>query len=145
MRIRLLPIVNPDPNDEIANLDVMYENMMENFHWRELDNPDVYYSEDYRQFALNHRSSLNSLAKELLAAGRIEEAKNVLNRSLELIPDKAIPFDYVNAQSVALLYEVGEDAKATEIAQVMGDRSDEMLTYLIDENRSQGVTSNKST
>ncbi len=140
---RLLPIVNPDPNDEIANLDVMYENMMENFHWRELDNPDVYYSEDYRQFALNHRSSFNSLSRELLAAGRIEEARNVINKSLEIMPDESIPFDYVTAQAVPLLFELGEDEKATQIAQTIGDRADEMLTYLIEEGRSGGYERQK--
>ncbi|MGD1890298.1 MAG: protein O-mannosyl-transferase family [Cyclobacteriaceae bacterium] len=135
---RILPIVNPDPNNELVSLDIMYENMMENFHWRELDNPDVYYNEDYRNFALNHRSSFNSLARSLLEAGQTEKARKILNRSLEIMPDASIPYDYVSAQSLAMLYEVGEEEKATEMAQVMGDRADAMLTYLIKENRSKG-------
>jgi hypothetical protein len=32
---RLLPIENPDPNTELVNTDVMYENMMKHFYWRE--------------------------------------------------------------------------------------------------------------
>ena len=135
---RLLPIENPEPNDELVNLDVMYTNMMENFHWRELNNPEVYYNEDYRNFALNHRSSFNSLARALLDAGRTEKARNTLTRSLELIPDASIPYDYVSAQSIPLMFEAGEDEKAIEMAQVIGDRADAMLTYLIEENKRGG-------
>ena len=135
---RLLPIVNSDPSGELTNTEVMYDNMMNNFFYRELNNPDVYYNEDYRNFALNHRSSFNSLASSLINAGQNEQAKEVLNKSLSLIPDAAIPFDYVTAQTVQLLFEVGEDEKATEISQLLGDRSDEMLTYFAKEERNPG-------
>ena len=135
---RLLPIVNSDPSGELTNTDLMYDNMMNKFSWRELDNPDVYYNEDYRNFALNHRSSFNSLASSLIDEGKNDQAKEVLNKSLSLIPDAAIPFDYVTAQTVQLLFEVGEDEQATEISQLLGQRSDEMLTYFKQENRSPG-------
>lgn len=127
---RLLPIENPDPANEFVNTDVMYENMMNNFYWRELDNPDVYYPEDYRQFALNHRSSFNTLARTLLSQGDTQRAREVLNKSLEVIPDASIPFDYVTSQSIPLLFGVGEEEKAVEIAQLLGDRADEMLEYM---------------
>ncbi|MEK6478067.1 DUF2723 domain-containing protein [Catalinimonas sp. 4WD22] len=136
---RLLPIENPNPNNEFVNTEVMYKNMMENFFWRELSNPDVYYNEDYRNFALNHRSSFNTLARNLIQQGDIERAKAVLNKSLEEIPDVTIPFDYVSSQTLPLLFEVGEDEKAIEMAQVLGDRADEMLTYLYPRSQGQNV------
>ena len=134
---RLLPVENPDTNTELVNTDVMYDNMMDQFFWRELDNPDVYYNEDYRNFALNHRSSFNSLAETLLQEGQREKAREVLNKSLEVMPDASIPYDYVTAQSVQLLFQVGEEEKAMEIAEIVGDRADEMLNYLT-ENDVQG-------
>ena len=134
---RLLPIENPDPNTELVNTNVMYDNMMNNFYWRELDNPDVYYNEDYRNFALNHRSSFNSLAESLLQEGNRDKAREVLNKNLEVMPDVSIPYDYVTAQSVQLLFRVGEEEKAMQIAEIVGDQADEMLTYL-SENEIQG-------
>ena len=134
---RLLPVENPDTNTELVNTDVMYTNMMDQFFWRELDNPDVYYNEDYRNFALNHRSSFNSLAETLLQEGEREKAREVLNKSLEVMPDASIPYDYVTAQSVQLLFRAGEEEKAMEIAEIVGDRADEMLNYLT-ENEVQG-------
>lgn len=127
---RLLPIENPDPNNEFVNTEVMYENMMNNFFWRELDNPNVYYNDDYRQFATNHRSSFNTLAHALIMEGNNERARIVLNKSLEMIPDTSIPYDYVNSQMVPLLFDVGEREKAMDIATLLGDRADEMLEYM---------------
>jgi tetratricopeptide (TPR) repeat protein len=134
---RLLPIENPDPNTELVNTDVMYDNMMKHFYWRELDNPDVYYNEDYRNFALNHRSSFNSLAETLLQEGDRDKAREVLNKNLEVMPNVSIPYDYVTAQSVQLLFRAGEEEKAMEIAEIVGDQADEMLTYMA-ENDMQG-------
>ncbi len=135
---RLLPLVSSSANEELVNTEVMYDNMMNNFHWRGLDNPDVYYNDDYRQSVLNHRSSFNSLARNLISEGKTDQAREVLTKSLELIPDEAITFDYVIAQTVSLLFEVGEDERATEIAQMLGDRSNEMLDYFAKEGRQGG-------
>jgi hypothetical protein len=49
------------------------------------------------------------------------------------MPDKAIPYDYTNAQTVDMLFEVGEKEKALEIANTMSQRSDELATYYIKE------------
>ncbi|WPP51009.1 glycosyltransferase family 117 protein [Catalinimonas niigatensis] len=136
---RLLPVENPNPNNEFVNTEVMYENMMDNFYWRELANPDVYYNEDYRNFALNHRSSFNTLARDLIQNGDIERAREVLNKSLKEIPDITIPYDYVSSQTLPLLFEVGEEEKALEMAQKLGDRADEMLAYLSERSKGQNI------
>ena len=129
---RLLPVENPNPSSEFVNIDVMYDNMMNNFYWRQLDNPDVYYTEDYRQFVTNHRSSFNTLARALIQSGDIERAKAVLNKSLAVMPDESLTFDYVSSQMVPLLFEVGEQEQAVAMSKTLGDRADEMLEYLAD-------------
>lgn len=135
---RLLPIRNPNPQAEMVNTDVMYDNMMNKFFWRELDNPDVYYTEDYRNFVLNHRASFNTLAGALLDEGDKERALKALRKSLEVMPDKAIPYDYASALTVQLLLEAGDTEKAVEIAEVMTRRADKTLTYLEQENMDMG-------
>ena len=129
---RLLPVLNPNKRSLIVNSDVMYENVMTKFGYRGLDNPKVYNSIDYRNFALNMRSTFNSLANTLLNEGKKDKAIIVLNKSLEAIPDKSIPYDATSSQMVGLLFRAGEKEKALEIADIMGRRSDEMLTYLAD-------------
>ncbi|HBH22885.1 MAG TPA: DUF2723 domain-containing protein [Cytophagales bacterium] len=127
---RLLPVRNPNPRSEFVNTEVMYENMTENFFYRELDNPNVYYNMDYRNFALNHRTSFNTLASALISEDKMEKAREVLLKSIETIPDESIPFDYSTAQTVSLLYLVGEIDKGREIAQLLARRADELLEYV---------------
>ncbi|MDN5200795.1 DUF2723 domain-containing protein [Fulvivirgaceae bacterium BMA10] len=131
---RLLPVKNSDPNIELVNTEVMYDNVMNKFHWRELNNPNTYYSEDYRNFALSHRSSLNALAQALIQKGETEKAGEVLRKSIELIPDEAIPFDYSNGQSVKLYLTIGENELAEQVANRLVERADQVLTYYEENN-----------
>lgn len=126
---RLLPVKNPNPRSEFVNTEIMYHNVMTEFRFRGLDDPKVYNSIDHRNFALNHRSTFNSLANALIRKGELEKAKEVLNKSLEAIPDISIPYDYTSSQTVKLLYRLGENEKAKEIAEVIGERANEALTY----------------
>jgi len=86
---------------------------------------------------LNHRSSFNSLAEFLILEGDTAKAREVILYSLSKMPDKAIPYDYTNAQTVDLLFDVGEKEKAMEIANIMSTRADQLAGYYI-EKRSLG-------
>ncbi|WP_456460966.1 glycosyltransferase family 117 protein [Reichenbachiella sp.] len=127
---RLLPIKSQTSGEMFVNTDIMFDNMIKNFHWRELDNPTVYYSEDYRNFVLNHRASFNTLIENLLAEGKTEKAREALMKCLEFMPDNVIRYDHFSVQQVGYLILVGEEEKAIEMAELISQRSDEMLTYL---------------
>lgn len=131
---RILPVLNPNPRgEELVDTNLSFENMTKNFRYRELDNPNVYYSPDYRNFVVNHRSSFNSLAAALIERGDPAKARETLLFSLEKMPDAGVRFDYTTARTVDLLFEVGEKDRALEITDIMIPRSDEMLGYLITE------------
>ncbi|MGL1885749.1 MAG: DUF2723 domain-containing protein [Reichenbachiella sp.] len=131
---RLLPIKNPAGNEMLIDADKMYDNMMNNFFWRELNNPDVYYSEDYRNFILNHRATFNTLIDKLLAIGDKERAKKALMKCLEVMPDEAIRFDHFSTQQVGYLLQLDENEMAIEMADKIGSRADESLTYMFANN-----------
>lgn len=132
---RILPIYNPIPMNqfELVNTDASYENIMTKFRFRNLDRSDVYYSPDYRNFVLNHRSSINSLVENLIIEGDTTRAREVLSYTLKAMPDEGVNFDFSTAQAVRLLFEVGEREKAIEIANIMWPRADEMAEYYIGE------------
>ncbi len=134
---RILPVFNPRPFSqlELVNTKVSYENMLTKFKFRNVDNPKVYYNQDYRNFILNHRSSFNSLAQFLILQGDSAKAREVLLFALAKMPDASIPYDYTNAQTVDMLFEVGEKEKAMEIATTMSKRSDELAAYYIQQRR----------
>ena len=125
---RLLPIKN-NTDAELVNTAVMYDNLMNRFSCRGLDNPQVYYDENYRGFITNYRLTFHTLAKALLQAGEKDQAKKVLLRCLAIMPNKAIPYDGANAYMIGLLFEVGESEKALSIARTMGKRAKEILAY----------------
>ncbi|MFT5642450.1 MAG: hypothetical protein ACI9A7_002561 [Cyclobacteriaceae bacterium] len=145
---RLTPVRNPDAQNMMINNEVMYDNLMNKYQWRELDNPDVYYSEDYRNFCLNHRSAFNTLAISLMEAGDYDKAKNVMEKSLSVMPDKAIPYDYFNVQQVGIMLQLnnldttimGRDnlqaasmrSLADDIASITLQRNTDMLDYMIE-------------
>jgi hypothetical protein len=128
---RILPVFNPNPQEELVNTEVSYQNMMEKFQFRNLDDPSIYYSPDYRSFVQNHRSSFNSLASALIARGDTTRAKEVLLYGVAKMPDEGVPFDFTNTQTVQLLLAVGEDEKAMEMANVLSTRSDELADYYL--------------
>ncbi len=141
---RLLPVKNPNPRVEFVNTDIMYENVMNEFRYRGLNDPKVYNSIDHRNFALNHRSTFNSLANALIREGKIEKAKEVIYKSLEAIPDISIYYDYTSSQTVKLLYRVGEKEKAKEIAMLLGERANDALAYFEKYNISPGKEAKKN-
>ncbi len=134
---RLLPVENPG-GQPVVNVEIMYNNLMNKFHWKELNNPNVYYNEDYRNFALNHRSAFVSLANALLAQGDMIRAKEVLLKSLEVIPDASIPYDVFSVQMIDPLLRVGELEKAKEMATTIGDRSTAWLEYVTSTGKTVG-------
>ena len=127
---RLLPVENPSPRSLLVNTDLMYDNLINNFHYRGLNDPSVYNSVDHRNFALNMRSTFNSLANALLMKEENEKAAEVIHKGMEWMPDVAIPYDRTSSQTVGLLFQAGEKEKAVEMATVIKGRCASWLDYL---------------
>jgi hypothetical protein len=133
---RLLPIRKPEfIREELVNPDLAMKNFMENFAFRGMDNPDAYLDEEYRRFASNHRSALNSIAIALLDQDRMEDAATLLNYGLKVMPNEAIPYDLSSGQSVPLFFEVGEDEKALDIIDKVSKKSLDMIEFYTEEGR----------
>jgi hypothetical protein len=146
---RLMPISNPGASDGVVNTPVMYQNMTKNMFWRNLDNPEVYYDENYKRFPLNSRKSFYMLASQLLNESRMESnpamqemlppvvpgksrkdlAKEVMEYCFRVMPDKATRFDVYTPQFIPLLQEVDNSKLADDIASVMHKRAVDDLEY----------------
>jgi hypothetical protein len=147
---RLMPIYNPGASDGVVNTPVMHENMMKKMFWRNLDNPKVYYDENYKRFPLNARKSFYMLASQLINEARMEGdtsrmnltsqseggksklqmAKEVLDYCFKVMPDNATQYDVYVPQFIQLFIEIGEQKKADEIAKIMHKRAVDDLEYL---------------
>ncbi len=128
---RILPVRNPEPRNRLVNTEVAYNNIMKKFQFRGLQDPSVYYSEDYRNFVLNHRGTINEITDALLEKGEKDKARQVVLYSLEKMPNATIPYDVSNARNVEVLFEVGEKEKAIEVATILGNRMMDLAEYNI--------------
>ncbi len=122
---RVVPARNPANRGYPVNTEVMYENVMNKFTWTNLDDPSVYYTQDYLGFVLNSRSTFNTLAQNLINEEDYERASEVLKKCLEVMPHESVPFDEFSAQQVDMLLEIasfktggGSDLSAAEEAEL---------------------------
>jgi len=126
---RLLPVYTKGTPQGRVQSNIMYENMMNNFFWRGLDDPGIFYNENYRRFPFNVRNCFYRLAAQLLSERKNDKAREVILKCFEVMPDESIPFDVYTAQFVPLLLNLGEDSMAFELAKTMGRRANEELIY----------------
>ncbi len=127
---RLMPLGVPGASEGFVNTDVMYKNMMTKMFWRDMDNPNTYYDGTYLGSpVISARIAFFKLADQLIREGKKDRARAVLNHSLTVLPDKAIPYDQVTAGCVQLLFQVGDAKKAMEVANIIATRADQNLTY----------------
>tara|TARA_R110001592_G_scaffold325782_4_gene606174 strand:- start:59186 stop:62554 length:3369 start_codon:yes stop_codon:yes gene_type:complete len=96
---RLVPIKTerseiPGVSGRIAS-DIMYENMMNNFQWGNMDTEDVYMDENNIRMTTNLRLQFSNLAESFIRKGDKEMAKKVLDRCLEVMPQKNVPYTRV--------------------------------------------------
>ncbi|MBW8051039.1 MAG: DUF2723 domain-containing protein [Cytophagales bacterium] len=131
---RLLPVKTKGAAQGRVNSDIMYENMMNNYFWRGLDNKDVFYNENYRRFPLNVRNCFYRLATQLISERKIDKAREVILKCFEVMPDESIPYDVYTSQFIPLLLNLGEDSIAFQLAETMGTRANEELIYYAKKN-----------
>ena len=101
-------------------------------YWRNLDNPNVYYNEDYAGFISQVREHCYQTAKALIDEGKKDKARELMLFFLKTIPIEAVPYDMYVAQMVPLLFEVGETQIATNLIKKIGEQADLTLSYLED-------------
>ncbi len=93
----------------------MYENMVENFQWGNVDNEEVYMDENNLRMTTNLRLQFSNLAETLISEGKTEKAKTALKRCLEVMPEKNVPYNRVMTPIVESLLKVEEKELAKEI------------------------------
>ncbi|MFN8355805.1 MAG: DUF2723 domain-containing protein [Spirosomataceae bacterium] len=129
---RLMPFKVPGAKDGFVNADVMYDRLMKNTFWREMNNPNTYYNEFYTGSpVITSRIAFLRLADQLIRENKKDKARDVLNRSLQVMPDTAIPYDQISVGYVESLLQVGETAKALAMSKAIAGRCEQNLEYYL--------------
>ena len=132
---RLMPVKVEGATMGFINTDIMYENMTKKMFWREMDNPKVYYDENYRKFPMSARLNFYRLAQQLSDEGDKKRSKETINHCFKVLPDNVIPFDRLCVNFVPLLYSLEEKKRANDMAAIMYKRSNANLEYFINSSK----------
>jgi hypothetical protein len=141
LAFRLLPVKAGSAQGWI-NSDIMYDNMMHKFAWRNLDDPSINYDENFLRFPSNARHNFMKLAEQLYNEGKIDKAREVMAYSEKVMPDKSVPYDWASAMSIGMLFKLKEDKMAMNIVNTMGKKAEENLKYYLKNNDQSAVQLN---
>jgi hypothetical protein len=101
------------------NTDAMYNNMVNKFKWGGVDNPKVYLDENVLRMLGNFRSTFARLALQLVRENKPDSARKALEKCLEVIPDRVVPFNVYNVLIVEAYFKLNDPAAALKIAGIM--------------------------
>jgi hypothetical protein len=84
---------------------------------------------------MNIRNTFNRLADQLNTEGQPEKAAQVLDKGVELIPHKVVPYNYFSMLMAETYFKIGHPEKGKEIVNtIMGDYK-EQLDYFFKLNK----------
>jgi len=131
---RLTPVKSPtNQNPNLfgkVDTEAMYTNVMEKFRWGGMDSDNqIYMDENNLRMTNNLRLQFSNLAEQLIIEQKEEKALNVLDKSMEVMPNHNVPFDKLMVPIAENYYELGENDKANEITQIVFDRYAEDFEY----------------
>ena len=112
-----------------VNSKLMYQNVMENFKWGNMERPDVYIDENNSRMMMNIRNTFDRLAETLVEEGQNDKATKVLDRCIELIPHKVVPYNYFSMMMAETYFKAGQPVKGKEIITTIMTDYKEQLDY----------------
>jgi tetratricopeptide (TPR) repeat protein len=134
--------------------DIMYNNLMNEFEWGNMNDPKVYIDENNARMMTNIRNNFNRLAQQLVDEAisvesltsdqvelpvlepriidedKIEKAIKVIERGFELVPTRVVPYEFFSLDMINTLYQAGATEKAREKANEAFNSFEDMLGYL---------------
>lgn len=137
---RLVPIRSTITNRYEAGrfeTEIMYDNLMNNFRYGNMNDPDVYLDDfTVRTMSIIRlRLRFIQLADELVKQGDTVRAELLIDRCLELTPNDKIPYDYTLIQMADIYYNCDLKEKAEQLVNELGRIVKENLAYFLDQNR----------
>lgn len=133
MMYRVAPIESTQSEFGYGNVDtkVMYDNLMNKYRFRSIANPKVYFDENNNRIVSNYRNIFARLANGLIEEGKIDSAVKVLDRCMEVIPPKTVPFNYLCLALVEGYYKANKIDKAVSYSKIMLDNSSDQIRYVL--------------
>lgn len=134
---RLVPIKSQNKNwleYGRTDTDILYENLMHRFAWGGANDPNVNIDYYHKRTLTVVRARLiySRLARDLAAEGKIEKAREVLQKCMETFPVSTVGYDIYLADMITAWFAAGDRDKAVQLTRDVTDyylkRSDYLLS-----------------
>jgi hypothetical protein len=126
-----------DGGTQTADVDRMYDNMMNKFVWGNIQDPNIYLDENNRRMCRTSRMMFATLIEQLLRQDDIERATKAAEFCVQQIPSYNVPNDYTSLTLAQTLYLGKKPELANEIVSDLLANSDEYLAWAYRLNKSQ--------
>jgi len=131
--LRLMPIaIKPNTAQGLVNAEAIYGHVTNNkYTWGNMRNARYIDPESYRMISLILNNIYGAPAEALIAEGRVDEARELLNNALEFMPERiyrimdAYGYSFITDN----LYAVGETEKAKSLTERNIAYIDDQLKY----------------
>ncbi|MEO8150481.1 MAG: DUF2723 domain-containing protein [Bacteroidia bacterium] len=125
---RLVPIkaVKNDGQPGRVGADQMYDNIMNKFVWGNMNDSRVYLDQNNLNMTMNFRFNFARLADALIDEGKRDSSVKVLDKCMEVMPDKTVPFNLSSLRIIEMYYRNGLLAQQMDSSGSMNNDVEKM-------------------
>jgi hypothetical protein len=109
----------------------MYTKLMDDFDWGGLDTPGIYMDENNLRMTIHYRYAFSVLAGALTDEGRTDEAKEVLDRCMQRMPEENVPYNAGISPIIQGYFGVGDTATANLMVGKYEQKLESELDYYL--------------
>ena len=132
MALRVAPVQYNNSNYlGKVDTDQMYTKLMEEFDWGGLDTPGIYMDENNLRMTIHYRYAFSVLSGALTDEGRTEEAKEVLDRCMQRMPEENVPYNAGITPIIQGYFGVGDTATANVMVEKYEQKLESELDYYL--------------
>jgi hypothetical protein len=128
---RLLPVKHNIFDDETTNIntEILFENLVDKFHWESLKNTDVYLDETNIRNTYVIKNAFLRLSSALINEGKMNDAVKAIDKCFEIMPLSRVAADYYTLLLFENYYYAGDFVKGNNLALQMLNSFDNNLQY----------------
>lgn len=129
---RLVPIKQKDSDGlpGFVQPTLMYNNIMTKFAWGGVDKNEVYLDENILRMVSNLRSNFARLSNKLIAEGDSTKAIAVLDKCIQVLPEKNVPYSLLMLPIAQSYYKAGAAAKGKIVITKLMDWYEANMKYI---------------
>lgn len=111
----------------VINSDVMYENIIHNFSFKNFDKKHVYYNEIERNIVKEYIGAMSALSYKLCQENQVEKARAIMNKCLATFSVDKFYYPYGMADMAVVYSAIGDQEQAEQLM----DKSIAKFEYFI--------------